>query len=291
MYSYNECFAYMHWLMGDNEVLPYIGWVANAHEQNDEPTRWSPDLGGWTERHTAFRLLSNVLAVEVLGDATYRSNVIGETADFIWHQNGADGQIPASRVDGGLYHFGRQHGDGVETALVGSSWMTALTVDAMVRGYALTEDARIANFIRRVGNFERAACKTDPDHNYDNYDGRLTYPDYMMNYDGASDPQDGRDSGMVDHALDVAGPLAWAAYFGHLLGSPDSSFVQKATELYFTYDTGVNFWTRPAAPPERTAFRVSPWRKWGWEHRTTGSFSWLMKQISASENTRPRRRP
>src|SRR5688572_33327954 len=107
MYSYNECLAYQHWLTGDTDVLTHVAWVVNAHEQNDEPTRWDPALGEWTERHTAFRLLANVVAYEVLGEAAYKSNLLNQAADFIWHQNGAGGLLPAGRVDGGLYHFGR----------------------------------------------------------------------------------------------------------------------------------------------------------------------------------------
>ena len=59
MYSANESLAYTHWLTGDDAVLPHIRWVVTAHETNDEPTRWTPSLTTWTERHTAFRLLAN----------------------------------------------------------------------------------------------------------------------------------------------------------------------------------------------------------------------------------------
>jgi hypothetical protein len=111
----------------------------------------------------------------------------------------------------------------------------------------------------------------------------------MMTYDGTSDPQDGRDYAMVEHAMDVSAGLAWAGYFAALLGQPDVSLAQTATNLYFTYDIGVNYWTRPAGPAAvgNTAFRVSPWRKYGWEHRLSGSFPWLMSQLPL-EAPRPR---
>jgi hypothetical protein len=45
-----------------------------------------------------------------------------------------------------------------------------------------------------------------------------------------------------------------------------------AADLYQTYDIGVNYWIRPGAPP---AFRVNPPRKWAWEHRVSGSLSFV----------------
>jgi len=278
MYSYDESFAYTHWLTGDGDVLPYIPWIVNAHEANDEPTRWTPTLGGWTERHTAFRLLANVVAYEVTGGAAYRTSLLSQSGDFIWHQNGANGQLPANRVDGGLYHYGSQHGDGTPDQFVASSWMTALTQDAMVRAYAVTEDPAVAGFVRRVGTFAKAATKTDSGHLYGG--GPLAYADYMMRYDGVSDERDGSE---VEHALEMSTTLAWAAYFADVLGAPDATLRQTATSLYQTYDVGVNYWIRPAAPASGlTAFRVSPWRKYGWEHRVSGSLSWLMAPPAAT---------
>ena len=142
MYSYDESLAYQYWLTGDPQALTAIPWIVNCHElSGDEPVRWSPGAGAWTERHNAFRLLASLVAYEVLGDATYKNNVTTYTGDFIWHQNGGGGAIPANRVDGGLYHYGDQHGDGTPDQFVASSWMSVLLQDAMVRAYAVTEDA------------------------------------------------------------------------------------------------------------------------------------------------------
>lgn len=280
MYSYAESLAYSHWMTGDDAVLDAIPWVVSAHELNDEPTRWSPALSSWTERHTAFRLLANTVAYEVFGDAEYRDRMLSQSADFIWHQNGADGQLPANRVDGGLYHFGGQHGDGEEDELVASTWMTAITIDAMVRAYAFTESAEIASFVRRAGRWQAAVLKNDSDHLYDTFDGPLRYPAYMVRADGAPDRFDGGEGDVIDHALEVAAAIAWGGYFAEVTGAPDPALADAATDLYFAYDIGVNYWTRPAAPPVGLpAFRVSPWRKFGWEHRVSGSFSWVMGQL------------
>ena len=80
--------------------------------------------------------------------------------DLIWHQNGAGGQLPANRVDGGLYHIGEQH-DASEVddpnVIIASSWMSVLVVDPMVRSYGVWQNPQIADFIVRMGNFEKAA--------------------------------------------------------------------------------------------------------------------------------------
>ncbi|SFS67107.1 Ig-like domain-containing protein [Paenibacillus sp. BC26] len=289
MYSYDESMAYTYWLTGDNDMLTYIPLIVQAHETNDEPTRWDPSLGTWTERHTAFRLLANLIAYEVTGNTTYKTNVQNQTADFIWHQNGAGGLIPANRVDGGLYHYGSQHGDGVTSDLIASTWMSVLTEDAMIRAYAFTEDTNIANFVKRMGTFLNNASRSDAYHAYDTYVGALRYPDYMVKYDGTSDALDGgRGSSSnptggttIEHDLEVGNAILWADYFNQLLGgSPNTTWESAVNDLYYGYDIGVNFWIRPTGPTAgKTAYRITPNRKWGWEFRTTGSFTWLASQL------------
>lgn len=279
-YSYNESLAYDYWLTGDNDALQKITLIVKAF--HDVPTRWSPNLNFWTERHAGFKLLANVVAYEVTGMAAYKNAVKTESGDFLWLQNGAGGLLPANRVDGGLYHKGSQHDyDWDENAYGGSSWMTALVVDAMVRAYAFTEDQSIAQFIRRVGTFEKAATRMTRDHPYEygpfEYQ-ELASPAYALLADGSIGSSDLFD---VEHALDVGSTLAWAAYFAALQGTPDATLKQQAQSLYKTYDIGVNYWIRPTAPASAglAAFRVSPPRKYGWEHRVSGSLSWLLNQL------------
>ncbi|HEX6738261.1 MAG TPA: hypothetical protein VF310_08325, partial [Vicinamibacteria bacterium] len=271
MYSYNECLAYAHWLTGDDVVAQAIPWVATAHEVQDEPTRWADALGEWTERHTAFRLLANVVAYEVLGDAAYRTRMLSQSGDFIWHQNGADGAIPAARVDGGLYHWTRQHEGFDDPTMMASTWMSVLTVDAMVRTYAFTEDPAVGHFVRRMGALMKAGSKV-VDSDYDA--GPLRQVDYITYINGTTYPGDGTTP---EHALEVASSAAWAYYFSSLLGPLDTSLAAAANELYLTYDFGVNYWTRPAAPPAGlTAYRISPWRKYSWEYRPSSSLAWAL---------------
>jgi hypothetical protein len=271
MYSYNECLAYAHWLTGDNVLAAAIPWVNTAHETQTEPTRWASAAGEWTERHTALRLLSNVVAYEVLGDAAYRTRMLSQSGDFIWHQNGAGGAIPAQRVDGGLWHWMRQHEGFDDPTMMASVWMSALTQDAMVRTYAFTEDPAVGHFVRRMGNFLKTGSRMDAS---DYGSGTLREVDYISYIDGTHYTDEGTTP---EHALETAASLAWAYYFSSLLGPLDTSLKDAANELYLTYDYGANFWTRPAAPASGlTAYRVAPWRKYVWNHRVAGSLSWAL---------------
>ena len=281
MYSYAECFAYDHWLTGNPQDITPVRWVVATHDAYSETSHWAPGLGTWTERHTAFATLANLVAFELTGEAPFRQAVLTQTADFIWHQNGAGGQLPAGRLDGGMYHYGAQHGDGDFTVLIASPWMTSLTVDAMTRAYAVSEDAEIAGFVVRAAQFQAAAAHFDENHAFDTAGAALRYPHYLTRFDGAPDAIDGYDDTAINHALEVAATIAWGAYFQHLLnGVPDPAIEASARELYTAFDAGVNHWIRPAAPPLGfTAFRVAPWRKFSWEFRPASGLAWVMSQI------------
>ncbi|GEM_PF-848761 len=283
-YSYNECLAYLHWLMGDNVPVAQVGQVVSAYD--GVQSRWSPALNFWTERHTGFKLLAQTVAYEVLGGTTRADAVRSTMGDLVWHQDGAGGQIPANRVDGGLYHFGAQHDwDWAEGSLGASPWMSALVLDAAVRVYAAGEAAATGHFIRRMGTFERAGLRVSDEHDYENAGGAVTMTVYGLLYDGTIGTAEWAD---VEHSLDVASTLAWAGYFADLLGFSGTALRTDATSLYRTYDFGVNYWVRPAAPASGlSAFRVAPWRKYGWEHRTSGSFGWLMGQSGSAPPNQP----
>jgi hypothetical protein len=272
-YSYNECFAYCYWLTGDEAMAPMFEHILQAHSSTR--TRWAPGHNFWTERHSGFKLLAYVVAYEILGK-DYKDSVLQMASDLMWHQNGADNQIPANRVDGGLYHYGRQHdGDWASAELGGSPWMSAFIYDPMLRVYAMGESPEVADFICRLGNFLKEACRV-------NNDG-FTFPRYAMLYDG-SDGQVNEFSD-VQHAIETASGIAWAHYFANSLNRPDPTLKSKADSLYLTYDDQVNYWTRPAAPASGlTAYRVSPWRKYSWEYRTSHGLSWALRQAGTAIN-------
>jgi hypothetical protein len=275
-YAYAENLAYTAWLTGDTSLAGKITAVVSAHDSFNHVWQNDPDRF-WTERHAAFKLLANVVAYEFNGGNALRDKINGLVAELARHQNGANGAIPQPTgfVDGGFYHYGSQHdGDWDDASFGGSSWMSVLLVDALTRAYASAEDASTATILRRLGTFLSAATVTTIDHMYDTYEEPLALPRYAMLSNGTDGQVNAED---VEHALDVASGLAWAAYFADAQGFPSQTLHDRANDVYFTYDTGVNYWIRPNAPASgATAFRVSPWRKWGWEHRVAAGFGWAM---------------
>lgn len=274
-YSFNESLAYAFWLSGDATFLPEIQRTADAH--NSTQHAWTPNLGFWTERAVAFKLMAHSVAWEIDGSSTRAASIDAIVSALGAHQDGAGGLIPSTgRIDGGWYHTGAQHGDWDAAAYGGSLWMTALLTDALRRAWMADEGAGIAQMLRRSGFFLRAGLRTQVGQ----YDGASTRaPRYVIAFDGsdfAAEPPLHDE----EHALDVSAALAWADYFGALLGQRDPLLAAEVEAVYDTYDLGVNFWIRPAAPASGlTAFRVSPWRKWGWEHRTSDGLGWAAAAV------------
>ena len=67
-----------------------------------------------------------------------------------------------------------------------------------------------------------------------------------------------------------------------MTGQSDPRLADAAEDLYFAYDTGVNYWIRPNGPASGLpAYRTSPWRKFGWEHRVSAGLGWAMQAAAA----------
>lgn len=280
MYSYIESLAYTYWLTGDDVMRDHMTNAVTAHNKWGVVTRWSPSVGFWTERAAGVKLLANVIGFEVFGSTNYRANALKIADDLIWHQNGAGGALPANRIDGGLWHYGRQHSEGAEGSLVASAWMSLLAETAMVRTYAMTEDDRVADFIRRMAKLYKAASRSDNGHEYGSQWGSLEYPDYLTRVDGSPEM---RSSGDAEHTFEAATGTAWAAYFGGLLDRPDTSLPGLLNELERTQVTAIQYWTRPNAPASGlSAYRVSPWRKYAMQYREAPSYTWL--RIDSNSN-------
>ena len=288
MYCYPEGLAYTHWLTGDEQAKDGAKLAAKAHEDaGDEPDRWSP-TSSYTERHVGMKLMAHAIAYELFGDApyktgatkTWRERVQTISANLVWHQNGAGGALPANRVDGGLWKYGSQEGNGPADQLLVSFWQTPFMIDAMIRVYALSDDPAIAQFIRRTGNALKYGAKsygpTQRDW-YTNAPENLRLVDYVTMVDGSTYAADGVGP---EHALSVAGAMAWAYYFSKVTGQQDNTLAQAAKELYRSYDYETNDWTRPDAPASGlSAYRNTPWRRYNWTYRTSGSLSWCLSDM------------
>lgn len=272
-YAYNESLAYSHWLTADDTQRQRVANTTLGAASF--PHAWTPTRNFWTERHAAFKLLANVVAYEVHGGTARRDAVNQILADLRAHQDGAGGQVPLPRIDGGLYHLGTQHdGDWPGASYGGSSWMSVLLSDAVVRAYATGEDAATAQFLARLGNFLHATVVVTTEHSYNTTSAALALPRYAMLRDGSDGQRNFED---VEHALEVAAHLAWADYFARVTGTPDARLGAMALSMYATYDIGVNFWIRPTGPASGLpAYRVAPWRKWGWEHRTSDGIGFAL---------------
>lgn len=274
-YAFNESLAYAFWMTGDESFLAPISSTAGAH--NSTAHAWTPALGFWTERSAAFKLMAHAIDWEVTGNAARRSSVDAQIAALAAHQDGAGGQIPsANRIDGGFYHTGAQHGDWDAAAYGASTWMTALLTDALRRAYLTRGDDTTAHMIRRTGAFLKASLRTQGSDF-----GTTVAPRYVIEYDG-TDFAVQSPLHEVEHALNVASAIAWADYFGALLNQRDATLATHREALYDTYDLGVNFWIRPAGPASGlAAFRVTPWRKWGWQHRTSDGLAFAVAAADA----------
>jgi hypothetical protein len=288
MYSYSEGLAYSHWVTGDELSKDGAKLAAKAQQDaNDEPDRWSP-TSSYTERHMGFKLMALTVGYELFGDVpyktgaslTYRERLLTLTSNLVWHQNGAGGALPANRVDGGLWKYGGQEGNGPETSLLVSFWQTPFVIDAMVRAYTLTDSADIAHFIRRSGTALKFAGKSyTPAQRtvYTNVPENLRLVDYVTLIDGTTYAADGAGP---EHAMSVAGAMAWAYYFSKLTGQRDDTLRAAANELYRTYDYETNEWTRPTAPASGfSAYRNTPWRRYNWTYKTSGSLSWCLSDV------------
>jgi hypothetical protein len=105
----------------------------------------------------------------------------------------------------------------------------------------------------------------------------LRLVDYVTLIDGSTYAADGVGP---EHALSVAGAVAWAYYFSKLTGQQDDTLRQAANELYRTYGYENNEWTRPTAPASGfTAYRNTPPRRYNWTYKTSGSLSWCLSDV------------
>lgn len=275
-YSYNECLAYTHWLTGDDVIREKISWPQRAF--NDYTSRWSPSLGFWTERHTGMKLHDYIVAYEVLGENSFKDSACSITDDLVWHQNGAGGLLNPGPMDGGLFHYGHQHAWDWDPDSIGASgWMNMFIIDPMLRVYSCGGGAQVADYVRRTGNFFTKIAFTTT---YTNDEGlHMRYPRYAILMNGTDSTCDGYEWSDEYHSMEVAAGTAYASYFAEITGQPDTLLRSIAGQYYYTYDDFTNFWTRPAGPQSGlAAYRVTPFRKYNWEYRPSGGYSWAMAQ-------------
>lgn len=99
-----------------------------------------------------------------------------------------------------------------------------------------------------------------------------------MRHDGGSE-----NRRIMEHDINIACALAWSAYFSFVSGCYEPSFAETSQKLYHTYTVFLDLYTRPDNPEtlRQPAYflPVRSMRRYGWQYRTSGSFSWLMSQL------------
>jgi len=286
MYSTLENTAYTTWCTGDDSAITLVPIMTALFDgpMNDEPTRWSPN-GGWgQERHTSFELMCNVIGFELTGNATNKTNALRIMGDYIWLQNGASGQIdsilraqgqdPSKKIDGAMYHFGRQHAsDWADDSLGASPWMSCLAIDVSLRLYHMEESDSLGNFIRRYGSFLARIMQT---YNDVPHGTSWILDPYVVMWNGLptvdmdpwSDPA---------HTPEIGCSIAWGNYFADILNQHDNVVDQRADTFYqAALDEFDGFGVRPGGAPEY--YVNTPPRMLSWMLRPSGSWSWLGSQ-------------
>lgn len=233
------------------------------------PSEWPLVSSLWTERNAAAKLLASAIAYEALGGSTYRDGVEQILSQYRTHQDGAGGQVPFPRVDGGLYAKGEQR-DPAEFSenledFVASSWMSTLLSDAAVRAYGTGEDVATAQFVARLGGFLATSIQQWPNHCFDNT--TLAAPRWALTHQGVGVLTSDLDA---ERALEISAQIAWARWFREQLGGDGFDLRAAALDLYETFDAGVNFHVLPGS------FDVTPPNRWAREFRVADGIEFAL---------------
>lgn len=285
-YSYNEPLALTHWLTGDTRAPSHIEDVAKVYD--DYNSRVNTTV--YTERHVGLKLMANVLAYEVTGKAVYRDKMLAVLADLRQGQTNPFGGGP---VDGGIWHSLAAHEGGAPGGdqPITSPWMSALIADAAARLYLVSENQTAAQLLIGLGNHECGVGSywstirngANPLAEYTNQPVFL--PHYLATRDGLGFTGEFDPWANMEHAPEVAAVAAWGAYFAGLTGdaAKQNSLRRCANDLYTTWSHVITSWTRPAAPGNnQDAYRVDPYRKYGWWFKNSSGFAWAMASGTGS---------
>ncbi len=243
-------------LTGDRRHLPRIEAVASAGESWDE--EYTSDTGFWTERHQTYALLAAVSAFEATGDAAHAARARAIAAATFRLAREPFGGEPAQ---GCVLHTRDSHeGDGEATPIC-SPWMAALLAEAVFRYYVHSEDRAALEFLAGLGDFVATYGTAE--------EGGGLVPYYL-----ASSAQ--QDSPDLEHACDVAGLVARAAWARGALGGDPDALAATRDGLLTSCEANLGDWHRPGGPEAGLSeWRLSPPRKLNWWFGTTLDLPWL----------------
>ena len=244
-------------LSGDTRHRARITAVASAGEDWNET--YTAGTGFWTERHQTYALLAALSAWETTGERSHATRAIRVATETF---RMAREPVSGWTAQGCVLHTSESHeGDG-DPSPICSPWMSALLADAVFRYYVHSEDPAALEYLAGLGDFVRTYGSVD--------EGEGLVPYYLASSEHQRDPD-------IEHACDVAGLVARAAWSRTALGGDASMLSATARALLASCRANLESWHRPAGPASGLAeWRLSPARKLNWWFGTTLDMPWLI---------------
>lgn len=248
-------YSYVHpWsTRADNATIAKRVYDATVRDWSGNPTTRT----FWTERELWVALSAAVRYHTVSGDsaALVRAQSQVDEWDTVRAGKGAP-----------LVTYERHEGGGPEpTALVTSPWMSALYFQA-ARQYILKAPAAAPQVYKQASDYfdwlnvpANRGFYPGTDAHPSEFVG-LTFPAYLAG--GTTSGDAGPDEGHMDHALDMAGFIAFAIKAKQALGLPTTAAQQRLADMKLTAARSFQNWTREAAYLPK--YRITPPRKFNW---------------------------
>lgn len=260
-YNYGRPFLIQALLLGDTQNLAKATELAITNRS--WPTAYATSLGFWTERHTAYAILSELNLWQIDGNTESASRINHFIESLLSHllvpPNGWD-------VDGCLLHTVAQHeGNSIQEPTC-SPWMSALLGEAIWEHYLASEDTRSLELLSSLTDYiVNFATRTESI-----FENALR-PWFLA----SSTYTQGDDFDDMEHTCDVAGLAARGVWAKVHLGLPANEARAVVQDLFAACQINLDYWFRPASTT-RPTWQLSPPRKFNWWFGTTTDLPWLL---------------
>jgi hypothetical protein len=265
-YSYGQSLLIDLMLTGDRDLVHSIERVAKA--ASGWNAKYQPQSNFWTERHQTYALLGALSAFEATGKPEHgaRARAVAEASFEL-----ASSPVAGWAKDGCMLHEFRDHEGAGDATPVCSPWMSALFADAAFRFYIHSEDPAALEFLLGLGEYVRS---------FGLYTATVSGKQRLLPWYLSSSAVTFSDSGPyadIEHACDVAGIVARAAWAQRTLGGDASELRATAVSLLESCQANLASWYRPDGPSSgKAVWRVSPARKLSWWFGSTLDLAWMM---------------
>jgi len=268
-YSYGQSMFLDLMLTGDRRLIVPIEQVAGLGRGFEET--YSKSLNFWTERHQAYALLAALSAWEATGKSEHATRAIEVArASFTAARQPASGWT----AQGCILHTIRQHEGDADDRPICSPWMSALLADAVWRYYLVSKDSQALAFLSDLGLFVARYGIRDVSSTHSALSGKWA-PWYLAS--SAVKYTDSGAWGDLEHACDVAGLTARAAWAARALGRSPTDIDRATQRLLPGCKWALDYWHR-TTDPTRPEYRLQPPRKFSWWFGSTLDLPWLVGQ-------------